>query len=290
MADSRQLCSLTTIGLGGTPLRYFRPADTEELRGTLQQCRREELPWRVLGGGSNVLAEDGPLPCAVLHIASPHFCSIQRTGAESVRAGAGVPTPALLGFCRAEGLGGLEFLTGVPGTVGGAVAGNAGAWGRQVSDTLTAVHVVHPDGAERVLPAEQLAFSYRRAELGGAVVVAAEFALQPRDSQLVGRRMAALAQKRREGQPPGPGSAGCIFKNPPGASAGRLVDRCGLKGARIGGAEISCKHANFILNRGDASASDVLGLIGMMKEAVHERFGVELNLEIRHWSAGREAP
>ncbi len=286
MAESVRLSRLTALRLGGRPLEYFRPRDEDELREALAECRRLHMPWRVLGGGSNLLVEDGELPYAVIHVAPPGFGRLERTGRREVRAGAAVRSGALLAFCRDEGLGGLEFLAGLPGSVGGAVAGNAGAWGRQVADRLGRLHLIGPDGGRRVLPPERVQFGYRKAELDGAIVTAAEFALEPRDPELIGARMVRHAARRRKRHPAG-SSAGCIFKNPPGDSAGRLLDLCGLKGRRVGDAEVSRVHANFILNRGKANTQDVLTLIGQMQRAVRRRFGVELELEVKHWPAAR---
>ncbi|MFO8006410.1 MAG: UDP-N-acetylmuramate dehydrogenase [Candidatus Brocadiia bacterium] len=286
MAQGVRLSRLTALRVGGKPREYFRPRDEEELRGALAECRDRRMPWRVLGGGSNLLVEDGDLPYAVIHIAPPGFGSVERAGRHGVRAGAGLRSGALLAFCRDEGLGGLEFLAGLPGSVGGAVAGNAGAWEHHVSDRLSRVHLIGPDGGRRVLPPERLRFGYRTAELDGAIVTAAEFALEPRDPELIGARMDHCIARRQQRHPAGL-SAGCIFKNPPGESAGRLLDLCGLKGRRVGGAEVSRQHANFILNRGAASTRDVLALIAQMKRAVRRRFGIELELEVRHWPAAR---
>ncbi len=289
MAKIMQLSRLTSLDLGGTPLRYFRPRAAAELRAALAECCREGIPWRVLGGGSNLLIDDGPLPYAVVHVTGAAFGRIARTGLRTVTAGAGAATARLLATCKENGLGGLEFLAGLPGTVGGAVAGNAGAWGRQVSDPLSRLRLMRPDGRTLSVPAREVDFSYRSADLNGCIVMEAEFALEPRDRRLIARQMDTYARARAERHPLGGHSAGCIFKNPPRASAGRLLDLCGLKGRRIGGAQVSHKHANFILNRGGATAGDVLALIAVMEQAVRLRFGIQLELEVRHWPAQERA-
>jgi len=280
-----QLRRFTTMRTGGTPARYYRPGDTEQLRAALDECRRLDLPRRVLGGGSNLLVDDGPLPHAVIHIHAPGFGALKRTGKCTVRAGAGVPVAQLLRYCRRAGLGGMEFLSCLPGTVGGAVAGNAGAWGEDIFDPLVRLWATSGEGDELELDPAELAHSYRRCDLDGAVVTAAEFELEPRHPELIGRRMAKFAHRRTRRHPPGLPSAGCIFKNPPGAPAGKLLDLCRMKGQRIGGAVVSERHANFIVNADDAAARDVLELVERMRQAVRRRFGIELELEVQHWGA-----
>lgn len=289
MADTVQLSRFTSFRMGGSPRRYYRPADTEELRAALRECQRDGLQWRILGGGSNLLVDDGDLPCAVIHVVEPAFDDIERTGETALWTGAGTRTARLLAFCRKGGLGGLEFLAGLPGTVGGAVAGNAGAWGRAVSDRLSRLWLMTPDGRSQVRRAEEADFAYRSARLENAVVLGAELNLEKREPELVARRMAENVRRRAQRHPLGQSSAGCVFKNPPGRSAGRLLDDCGLKGRRIGGAEVSHVHANFIVNRGYATSTDILQLIQQMQEAVLARYGVKLELEIKHWSADTRA-
>ncbi len=289
MPEAIQLSQFTSFRLGGRPRRYFRPAHPGELRQALAECNRADLPWHILGGGSNLLVGDGHLACAVIHVAEPGFGSIERTAEQCVRAGAGVRTAGLLAFCRDAGLGGLEFLAGLPGTVGGAIAGNAGAWGRAVSDRLTRLWVMNPAGGCRLLRAREVDFSYRSADLGQAVVMGAEFKLEKREPALVARRMAECVRRRARRHPLGEFSAGCVFKNPPGQSAGKLLDNCGLKGQSVGDAEVCRLHANFIVNRGGATARDVLRLIEHMQTTVLARRGVELELEIKHWPADAQA-
>jgi UDP-N-acetylmuramate dehydrogenase len=276
------ISNLTTLRTGGRPEAYFRPADTAELRRALRTCRRSGLPWRVLGGGSNLLVGDGVLPGALIHIHSPGFADMQRTDA-GLRVGAGAPVARMLARCRKEGLGGLEFLAGLPGTVGGAVAGNAGAWGASVCRRLRSVRVMDGHGAERVIPVDELDMGYRRSGLQNVIITGAEFAVQPRDSELVAAQMTENLQRRRARHPLGAASAGCIFKNPPGHSAGKLLDEAGMKGERVGDAAVSETHANFIVNEGCASERDVLALIDRMRRAVQENYGLELELEVRHW-------
>lgn len=277
-----QLCQLTSLRVGGTPLCYFHPRDKAELLDALAECRRTGLPWRVLGGGTNLLVDEGVLPYAVIHVAAPGFSSIERIP-EGVRVGAGTPTAEVLGYCRREGLGGLEFLAALPGTVGGAVVGNAGAWGREICQQVRSVWTVCPEGREVLMHPSNLSFSYRCSNLEGAVVTQVELELQPRDAELVALQTSEYARRRMGRHPMSEPSAGCVFKNPPGASAGKLLDMCGFKGARVGGAQVSDCHANFVLNTGNATARDILTLIRLMRNEVLRRFGIELELEVRHW-------
>jgi UDP-N-acetylmuramate dehydrogenase len=277
-----QLRQLTSLRVGGTPLCYFRPVDKPELLEVLGECRRRALPWRVLGGGTNLLVDEGVLPYAVIHIAAPGFSFVERTG-RGLCVGAGTQTSELLGYCRREGLGGLEFLSALPGTVGGAVAGNAGAWGQEICSRLTRAWIVTPDGREVLMHRSSLSFSYRCSNLQGAVVTAVELEVEPRDAELVALQMAEYARRRVGRHPMALPSAGCVFKNPPGASAGKLLDMCGMKGVRVGGAQVSASHANFVINDGTATARDVIGLIRLMRQQVRRRFGIELELEVRHW-------
>jgi UDP-N-acetylmuramate dehydrogenase len=285
------LCHLTSFRMGGTPRGYYRPRDTAELRAALDECRRAGLSWRVLGGGTNLLVEEGDLPYAVIHIRSPGFDSVERTGRHAVRVGAGLPVARLMAYCRREGFGGLEFMAGLPGTVGGALAGNAGAWGGSIADRLRRLWLVRPraseDAGERPAdrPPRRPRAGYRDGGLDGAIVTAAEFRLEPRSSELVAEQMAQCVRRRAESQPLGAPSAGCVFKNPSGRPAGELLELSGMKGRKIGDAAVSKRHANFIVNRGHATSREVLKLIDIMRKGVLREFGVELELEVHHWPA-----
>jgi len=289
MEKNIHLGQLTTFRIGGTPVRFVHPRNEASLLAALAECRRASLPWRVLGGGSKLLVDEGRLPYAVVRVHAPGFDGIERTGRASVRVGAGVPTGRLLTFCRDAGLGGLEFMVALPGTVGGAVAGNAGAWGKEICALVSRLRVVTPDEEVATIPRARIEYSYRQTELKGAVITEAEFDLSPRDSRLIALQMAEYARARSERHPMSERSAGCVFRNPPGVSAGKLLDECGLKGLMVGDAQISVRHANFIINRGKAASADVLRLIEVMRAAVRHAFGIELELEVRHWPATNAA-
>jgi len=256
------------------------PKDVEDLKAILHLASKEKIPYVILGGGNNTLVRDGGIRGIVLNLEET-FQDLLAEG-EEVKAGAGVRLSRLLAFCSKLGLSGLEPLTGVPGTVGGAVWGNAGAFGGAISDRLTRLRVVTREGQESILERENLDFSYRRSSLPeGSVVVEATFTLTRGDPQGIRRRIAQLLIQRNRSQPVELRSAGSVFKNPPGDYAGRLVEEVGLKGYRTGDAQVSPKHGNFIVNLGKATAKDVLALVQLMKDQVREKKGVELELEIR---------
>ena len=268
----------TTFRVGGPADFLFAPRDLWELKKTLAFLAEEGLPYFFLGGGSNLLVRDGGFRGAAVSL--KNLSRIEVEG-ELVRAEAGVSLPYLLGFCAEKGLSGLEFLAGVPATVGGAVAMNAGAFGQEIKDLVREVSLYH-EGEFFTLERERLSFAYRRLELPeGALVVAATFSLKKTTPSLVRQKMAEYLSLRRRKQPLSFPSAGCVFKNPGELPAGFLIEAVGLKGFRLGGAEISRKHANFILNRGQASASDILALMELAKERVFREYGLELEEEIK---------
>ncbi|MEF8787654.1 MAG: UDP-N-acetylmuramate dehydrogenase [Planctomycetota bacterium] len=282
---AHRLDELTTFRLGGRPTHYLRPRGYGELAAALHQLRRDGTPWRVLGGGSNVLAEDGRLSFAVIHICSPRFRWMRWQDETTLQVGAGMRLPALLARCAGRGAGGLEFLAGIPGTLGGAIAGNAGAWDHEIAEAITSVGVAEPDGTFRTLDADELDWQYRGLDLGRRVIVEATLDLQKRSASLVKERIRSLKKEKISRHPVTQNSAGCIFKNPPDESAGRLIDECGLKGQEMGGARVSERHANFIVNTGNASPSDVIALMQKVKREVKEQFGVELETEVQRWHA-----
>jgi UDP-N-acetylmuramate dehydrogenase len=269
----------TTFRIGGPAALLVEPADRADLATVLAFARAERLPVQILGGGSNTLVRDGGIRAVVIRLAA--FQALAHRGTE-VTADAGVRVSRLLAYCVRQGLAGLELLSGVPGTVGGAVWGNAGAWGGSVADRLTRVELITAEGEDLVLPRQAIPFRYRASALRpGSVVVRAAFTLQAGEPTAIRRRISGYLLQRNARQPVEFRSAGSIFKNPPGDHAGRLVEAAGLKGARIGGAEISGKHGNYIVNLGWATAADVLALVGLAQERVLAATGVPLELEIR---------
>ena len=269
----------TSLHIGGPADLFVMPEDGEDLKTVLAFAGRAGLPVHVCGGGSNTLVRDGGIRGIVLHLNA--FQRLSREGTE-VSAGAGVRVSRLLAFCSRVGLTGLEMLSGVPGTVGGAVWGNAGAWGGAAADRLTRVRLVTRDGEELTLAREAIAFDYRQSGLPrGSVVTEAAFALDPGDPAAIRQQISRWLVQRNARQPVEFRSAGSIFKNPPGDYAGRLVDLAGLKGTRVGGAKVSEKHGNFFVNLGGARAADVLTLVGMAQARVKALTGIGLELEVR---------
>lgn len=269
----------TSFNIGGPADLLVIPQDVEDLKAALAFARAEGLAVHVLGGGSNTLVRDRGIRGMV--ILPSAFQELERHENE-VMAGAGIRVSRLLAFCSKQGLAGLEILTGVPGTVGGAVWGNAGAWGGSVADHLGRVRLVTDQGDDLVLAREMIPFRYRLSGLpAGSVIVQATFALAPGDPTRIRQQISRWLVQRNATQPVEFRSAGSIFKNPSGDYAGRLVEAAGLKGTRLGGAMISEKHGNFFVNLGGARAADVLALVALAQERVLATTGIALELEIR---------
>jgi UDP-N-acetylenolpyruvoylglucosamine reductase len=285
---SSLLSPLTTLRVGG-PADLAAPRSADEVRLLLEWCAETQTPWRVLGRGSNLLVSDEGVPGVVLHTRAMNWMTFGDRGGGregddvEVTAGAGLRTSVLLGRTRERGLGGLECLVGYPATVGGAARMNAGGrWG-STGERIEKVRAVGPGGALREMSVEECRFAYRSSALADHVVVEVVLRLPRVDVVAYRRRIEEIHREKAATQPLDAHSAGCVFKNPPGASAGRLVDECGLKGARVGGAEVSRVHGNFIVNAGGATAADVLELIDRVREAVLRRAGVLLELEVEVW-------
>jgi UDP-N-acetylmuramate dehydrogenase len=269
----------TTFKIGGAADLLVVPEDAEDLKAALHFARSKGLVVFVLGSGSNTLVRDGGIRGMV--ILPEKLEDLEREGDE-VTAGSGVRLSRVLAFTSKQGLAGLEFLSGVPGTVGGAVWGNAGAWGGATADRLARVQLVTEGGNDLLLGREAIPFTYRASGFPqGAVIVRATFALTPGDPVAIRQQISRWLVQRNASQPVEFRSAGSIFKNPPGEYAGRLVDASGVKGTRIGGAMISEKHGNFFVNLGGARASDVLALVRLARERVRATAGIDLELEIR---------
>lgn len=274
------LAQYTSLGIGGPADIMVFPEDVEDVRAVLTLCREEGIPYLVMGGGSNLLVRNGEFRGMVIHLEGV-FTHLHVEG-RRVWTGAGVRLSRLVAFCSKLALTGVESLAGIPGTVGGAVKGNAGAFGGSIADHLAEVRLLSPEGEHQAFSRDQLEFSYRRSSLPeGCVVLEAAFDLEPGDLVQIRRRVSENLVQRNRGQPVEWRSAGSVFKNPPGEYAGRLVEKAGLKGLRIGRACISPKHGNFIINLGGATAADVLALIDLMRHQVREEMEIELELEVR---------
>lgn len=271
----------TTFRIGGAADLFITPASVEQLIATIGILREKEMPFLLLGNGSNLLVGDKGIRGAVIQL-FPNLNKIEIQG-DTIRAEGGVLLSAL-GMAAAENsLTGLEFAAGIPGTLGGASVMNAGAYGGEMKDVLVEVEVLTKEMQCLTLPASELELSYRHSiipEQGYIVLRATMKLAQGEQSQIKGT-MADLAERRREKQPLQYPSAGSTFKRPAGYFAGKLVEDAGLKGKRIGGAEVSQKHAGFVVNCGGATAQDVLDLIQFCQDTVQEAFHVQLEPEVK---------
>jgi UDP-N-acetylmuramate dehydrogenase len=278
------LAGLTSLGIGGSTdlLRIDRHESIPELLDLLDE---NGVAHKFLGGGSNLLVMDGELPFVILQLGQPDPDVVIEGNIASVDAAADLGKTVT--FCAKRNLGGMEGLIGVPGTVGGALRMNAGAYGTQIGSYVREVIVYR--AAERkieILKGDQISFEYRHTSFAPddmMLAVKLELPSKPYSEILQGIRI--CNEKRRASQPMGQKSAGCIFKNPPGASAGRMIDELGLKGFSVGDARVSDRHANFFVNAGRASAADMLGLIADVRERVQQEYGVTLENEVVVWNA-----
>ena len=272
----------TWLGIGG-PAQYFaEPRTIDELQTLVKRAAAEGLQIRLLGGGSNVLVRDDGVPGVVVRLSAPVFAEIEATK-QIVRAGGGARLGHVISTAVRAGLGGLETMVGIPGTIGGALHGNAGSSGGDIGQWTCQADVMTRTGEIITRQREDLVFAYRQSSLDDLAILQAKFQLESDDPQELTKRMQKQWIVKKAGQPLAHQSAGCIFKNPRGISAGMLIDQAGLKGTRIGGAEVSDRHANFIVVDRDATSHDVLQLIDTMRSGVAEQLGVELELEIEVW-------
>lgn len=269
----------TTYRIGGPAAVHFTPATNEAAAGAVAWAREHKLPTLLLGLGSNVLIRDGGFPGLVIKIGKGLDTVSHRAGTWKV--GAGLPLPLLARKTAEEGYAGVHRLVGVPGSVGGGVFMNAGAHGQDIASALISATVLDQKGRMLDKPRKEIPFTYRRSGLEGHVVLGCALRLEPGEPERLKAEQAMLMRKRREGTPFDQPCCGSVFRNPEETTAGRLVDRCGLKGRRVGGAEISKLHANYIVNVGNASADDVLKLIDIARTAVFKEFGIELELEVK---------
>ncbi len=274
----------TTYGVGGPAAVLARPETDAELAGILSLCRRRDLPYFILGAGSNLLFLDEGFEGVVVKLGGG-FRNIEHRGDGRVRAGAAAPVGQLLDKAVEWSLGGLECLAGIPGTVGGAVWMNAGSFGRTVGQAVTGLRYLDPRGTfGQARTGDQLEFTYRRLHglPAGSVILEAELSLEADRREDIQARIREHLATRAERHPRGVRSAGSVFKNPPGLAAGKIIEECGLKGAAIGGAMVSELHGNFIVNpEGRAASRDILELIKLVMAGVRERRGLALELEIK---------
>jgi UDP-N-acetylmuramate dehydrogenase len=283
LKQGASLAGLTSLGIGGTT-DLLRIHKHESIPDLLTLLDRNHVPHKFLGGGSNLLVDDGDLPWVVLQLVSPEPDVILEGNFAHVDAAADLGR--IVTYCAKHDLGGMEGLIGVPGTVGGALRMNAGAYGMQIGSYVREVKVYRA-AARKVefLRGRQISFEYRHTSFAPddmMLAVTLELPSKPYNEILKGIRI--CNEKRRSSQPLGQKSAGCIFKNPPGASTGRMIDELGLKGLSLGDARVSDRHANFFVNAGHASARDMLALIAEVRQRVQKAYGVELENEVVVWN------
>jgi UDP-N-acetylenolpyruvoylglucosamine reductase len=285
------LAKHTTLRVGGPADVYVEPADEEDLAGVVKFCGAHEIKFFILGRGSNLLVRDGGFRGVVICLAQPHFSRIEIVGQASslsdrqdacptICCGAGAKLKNVSVEAKRNNLSGVEFLEGIPGSVGGALRMNAGAMGGATFDAVESVRVMDADGGICEMSPKEMDVTYRScAALKNHIALGAVFRGRKDSPESIAQRMSAFSKKRWASQPAAP-SAGCMFKNPATIPAGKLIDELGLKGARVGGAVVSAEHGNFIVNDGQATARDVLELIAILKAKARAERGIELHTEV----------
>lgn len=276
------LAPYTWFRIGGAADYFAEPTNLDELSTLVARCREQDVPVRILGGGSNILVRDEGVAGLVVRLQGEAFQKISIQADRAVAAG-GAKLGHVISSAVREGLGGLETLVGIPGTIGGALHGNAGGRGGDVGQWVARAQVMtlHGDIIDRM--GEDLVFSYRESSLDELVILEAEFKLEAADPEELTKRMQKQWIVKKASQPLAHQSAGCIFKNPRGMSAGMLIEQAGLKGLTVGKCQVSERHANFILAEEGATSADCIRLIEQIRGTVEQRLGVELVNEIQIW-------
>lgn len=277
------LKGLTTFGIGGEAEYFFAPENTARLAEALRQAKKCGLRVFILGAGSNILIAASKLRGLVIKLSAPYFKKIYLKR-QSLYAGAGISLAGVLRFAWKKSLSGFEFSAGIPGTVGGALTMNAGIPGKCIFDLLEAVRVMDYNGKTKTIKKDKIKFAYRKSGLDKYIILSAKFKLRPGKKEEIQQVVKQYLESRRTSQDGKSFSAGCVFKNPrPDLTAGELIDLSGLKGRRRGGAQVSPLHANFIVNRANAKAGDVLALMKLASGRVKNKFGIKLEPEIKIW-------
>lgn len=276
------LAPLTWLRIGGPAQRLIEPRSVDELAAVLRTCHELAVPVRLLGSGSNLLVRDEGVAGVVIRLTAPVFCGVTIEG-QRVKAGGGALLSHVITESAQAGLQGLETLVGIPGTIAGALKGNAGGRNGEIGEHVDTITVMTSTGDLYIRQGDELVFEYRRSNVVELCVIEAEFQLTPASPDDIAERMRKLWVMKKSTQPLSFQSAGCIFKNPRGLSAGALIEQAGLKGMKIGDCEVSDRHGNFIVTSPGAKSADVLKLIDLMRTKVAEAHGVELELEIQVW-------
>jgi len=277
------LKNYTSFRIGGEAKFFIEPKDITDLKLLLKFKKRYKLPILVMGAGTNILVNDQGLKAIVLRLSSPYFKKFY-FNKDYLYASSGVKLSRLINASLEKSLSGLEFLIGIPGTLGGALVMNAGIPGKNIADLVKEIEVMDYQGRIKMINKREANFGYRSSGLSKYIILGATIKLKKKNKKIIKEKIKNYLNWRRNTQETNIASAGCIFKNPKSISAGRLIDLCGLKGKRIGDAMISLKHANFILNLRRAKAKDVLALMRLIKKVVKYKFGIELEPEIKIWN------
>ncbi|MBP7052388.1 MAG: UDP-N-acetylmuramate dehydrogenase [Phycisphaerae bacterium] len=280
--QNHPLAPHTWYRLGGPADFFLRPRNAKELKEIIRRCGENHIRMHVLGFGSNLLVSDEGVRGAVIQLQSGEFGQTQFEG-ETVTAWAGAELSKLVLDCVEKGLSGVEALTGIPGSVGGAVRMNAGGRFGDIGSAVEAVTLMDVQGTVFEKKKPELIFDYRTVNIRARFILNAQLKLTPGDPEKIMRTVKEGWIYKKNSQPLNTRNCGCVFKNPPGASAGALIDRAGLKGHQIGGAVVSEKHANFIVAKDGCTSRDVTRLIDVIRQRVHEQFDVELELELEVW-------
>lgn len=276
------LAPLTWLRIGGAAEYFAEPTTVDELAALVRRCREHDVAVRVLGGGSNLLVRDEGVRGVVIQLGAAAFGEISVKG-QAVIAGAGAKLGHLISASAREGLGGLEMLVGIPGTLGGALHGNAGNHGSDVGQFTHGATVLARDGQIHQRKREEMAFGYRQSSLDELVILSAELRFEPDDPMQITKRMQKQWIIKKSHQPLAHENTVCAFKNPGEMSAASLIDQAGVGGTRLGGVSLSQRHANFVVTEGGATAADVLRLVDTLREQVLDRTGVELRPAFEVW-------
>jgi len=279
----------TSLKIGGPADIFVFPQEVISLKNSLTALKKKSIPFMPVGGGTNLLVRDGGIEGVVVSLRDCRRIEIVDEAKDlvSLFVESGVPLQKLVSFAKENGFSGIEGLAGIPGSAGGAIAGNAGAYGYEMKNVIVSATVMHADGRLASLGAEELGLEYRKSNIpADSIMLSANIRLRKDIKEDIAKRGEGFLREKRERQPLSELSAGCVFKNPEGTSAGKLIDEAGCKGMRIGDAEVSAVHANFLINKGNASAADFIKLMDAVRAKVLATFGVELETEIK--VVGRE--
>jgi UDP-N-acetylmuramate dehydrogenase len=278
IAINEPMSKYTSMRVGGPSDYYVEPADKQDLVEIVRYFQKNSYPYLMLGRGSNMIISDEGVRCAAINLEASF--SAMRLEGDLVVAEAGAHLSKFVDFCIQQEFAGVEMLAGIPASVGGAIVMNAGAHGGETADHVVEVEV-YRDGRVQVIRKELAGFAYRTSGLTNDIVLSASFRLPKGDKEELLRRRRELILKRNSTQPLTLPNSGSMFKNPPGMYAAKLIEQAGLKGKRVGNSQISEKHANFIVNLGDAKAADIMILVDLVRRTVHQNTGVLLELEVK---------